>query len=84
MRKVLKFSATWCGPCKKFAPVFEQVRAQYPQHEFVSVDVDTDPELAAQYGVQSVPTVVVLEDGQLVAHGRPGNANALVNMVEAP
>lgn len=57
---VYDFSAVWCGPCKIFAPVFEKVSKEYASRaNFVKVDVDTNPELARQWGVRSVPTIIV-------------------------
>lgn len=63
---VLDFNATWCAPCRKFAPNFEAVASRMrAQANFYSVDVDKNPQLAAQFGVQSVPTVVyLLPDGR--------------------
>lgn len=63
---VVDFNATWCGPCKQFAPNFEAVAEKYADKAlFYSVDVDQHPELAAQYNVQSIPMVVFIRpDGQ--------------------
>ena len=59
-------AATWCGPCKQFAPNFEAVAEKYADKAlFYSVDVDQHPELAARYNVQSIPMVVFIRpDGQ--------------------
>lgn len=57
---VYDFSAVWCGPCKLFAPVFEKVSKEYAgKANFVKVDVDTNPELAQQWNIRSVPTIIV-------------------------
>lgn len=57
---VYDFSAVWCGPCKLFAPVFEKVSKEYEgKANFVKVDVDANPELARQWGIRSVPTIIV-------------------------
>lgn len=57
---VYDFSAVWCGPCKLFAPIFEKVSKEYADKaNFVKVDVDTNPELAQQWGIRSVPTIIV-------------------------
>lgn len=63
---VIDFNATWCGPCKQFAPAFEAVAAaNRDKAVFYSVDVDKNPELAGKYGVQSIPMVVYMtSDGQ--------------------
>ncbi len=63
---VVDFNATWCGPCKQFAPNFEAVAEKYAgQALFYSVDVDQHPELAARYNVQSIPMVLFIRpDGQ--------------------
>lgn len=58
---ILDFNATWCGPCKQFAPAFEQGAEQYGQQaDFYSVDVDRNPLTAAAFHVQSIPTVIFL------------------------
>lgn len=55
---VIDFNATWCGPCKKFAPTFEEIAGEYAGKAlFYSVDVDVHPELAAEYGVQGIPHI---------------------------
>jgi thioredoxin 1 len=63
MKKILYFSAAWCGPCKQFGPVMEQVGQSVRVEK---VDVDKLPDLAQAYNVRSVPTVVILKDGQEV------------------
>jgi thioredoxin-like negative regulator of GroEL len=62
MKKILYFSATWCGPCKNFKPIMEQVSRELPVQ---FVDVDTNPQLVAEYGVRSVPTVIIINNGQV-------------------
>ena len=64
---LVDFYATWCGPCKALAPRLEEVAAESPRARIVKVDIDDSPELAARYGVDSVPTLLVFKDGQLVA-----------------
>ena len=62
------FSATWCGPCKKLAPIVEEVAKEYEGRAFVGkVDVDDSPEFTDLVGVRNVPTVVFYKNGELQA-----------------
>ena len=64
MLEVKKFSATWCGPCKSLVPIINEVKSQFPTGvRFIDYDVDTEKLAAAQYGVNSVPTVIFVKDG---------------------
>ena len=64
---LVDFFATWCGPCKMIAPFLEQVSETYAgKAVVVKIDVDEEPELAAQYGIESIPTVILFKDGQPV------------------
>ena len=60
MKKLLYFSASWCGPCRQLGPIMEEVAQQATVQK---VDVDTQPELAQQYGIRNVPTVVLTSNG---------------------
>ena len=63
---VCDFFATWCGPCKMLAPVMEKVSEKYDgKAVFVKVDIDENMELAARYGIMSIPLVAVFEGGEL-------------------
>lgn len=65
---VCDFFATWCGPCKLLAPVMEQVSDRYHDKAvFVKVDIDENMELAARYGIMSIPLVAVFEKGEMKA-----------------
>jgi len=63
MKKILYFSATWCGPCKNFKPIMEQVSRELP---VMFVDVDSNPQLVAEYGVRNVPTVILVNNDQVI------------------
>ncbi len=63
--KVIKFGATWCGPCKVYAPIFEQAKAEITDHEFESVDIEDQPDLATKYKITSVPTTLHLDDNDV-------------------
>ncbi len=66
MVKVIKFSASWCGPCRMLAPIFDQVRSEISGVSFTDVDVDASKDLASQYSISSVPTVIIEKDGVVV------------------
>jgi thioredoxin 1 len=61
MKEILYFSAVWCGPCRNFKPIMESVSNSMPVR---FINVDENPQLAAQYSVRSVPMLVFLKDGQ--------------------
>ena len=64
---VVDFWATWCGPCKMLAPVIESLANEFEGKAVVAkVDVDQEKGLAKQFGVMSIPTVVIFKDGQEV------------------
>lgn len=60
---VLKFTATWCGPCKMLNPTLERAGEVHPTVRFVEVDVEKEPELARAYQVRSIPAVFGLNNG---------------------
>ena len=61
---VVDFTASWCGPCRALAPVIEGLASDYADRVTIAkVDVDDSPELAARYGVRSVPTVMLFAEG---------------------
>ncbi len=60
------FWAEWCGPCKAFAPVFENAAERYPEIHFAKVDTDAEQELAAAANISAIPTLMAFRDGILV------------------
>jgi thioredoxin 1 len=65
---LVDFFATWCGPCKRLAPILEELTGEVSEQAYVyKVDIDQSPDLAARYGVVSVPTLIVFRDGQPAA-----------------
>lgn len=65
---VIDFWASWCGPCKMMAPIFEQAAAQLqPRYRLAKVNTEQHQSLAAQYGIQSIPTLAIFKQGREVA-----------------
>jgi thioredoxin 1 len=64
---VLDFWATWCGPCKRVAPLVEQLAEEYADQAIIGkCDIEENDELTEQFGIMNVPTVVLLKDGKEV------------------
>ncbi len=64
---LVDFRASWCGPCRMLDPVIEELSREASGYKVGSVDVDESPDLAAQYGIMSVPTVMVFQNGNIAA-----------------
>ena len=63
---LLDFYAEWCGPCRMVSPLVDQIAEENPQYLVGKINVDEEPELAGQFGVVSIPTLVVVENGKIV------------------
>ena len=74
---LIDFWADWCGPCHRFAPVFEKASEQHEDLTFAKVDTDEQRELAEMYGISSIPTLIVYRDG-IPVFGQPGALPASV------
>lgn len=57
------FWATWCGPCRMFAPIYEKVSAKHPDVTFAKVDTDENPAVAGQWQISAIPTLMIFRDG---------------------
>ena len=81
---IVDFFATWCGPCKMLTPIIDKLAEQFDgKVKIVKVDIDESPELAQEYKVMSVPTVIFLENGEVLETliGVQNNAK-LVELIE--
>ena len=63
---LLDFWASWCGPCRMVSPVVDEIAAERGDVKVGKVNVDEQPELAGQFGVMSIPTLVVIKNGRIV------------------
>ena len=63
---LLDFWATWCGPCRMLSPIVDEVAEERTDVKVGKVNVDEQPDLAAEFGVMSIPTLLVFENGKLV------------------
>ena len=80
---LVDFWAPWCGPCRMVVPIVEEIAAEHPEYKVVKVNVDEEAELASRFRVISIPTLVVIRDGQIVEQSigaRP--KNQILSMLE--
>lgn len=80
---IVDFWAPWCGPCRTFAPVFEQVSKQYPDIVFGKVNTEEQQELAGYFQIRSIPTLMVLRES-VILHSQAGAlpANQFTKLIE--
>ena len=66
---LIDFYADWCGPCRMVAPIVDQIAEEKPDIAVGKINIDEQPELAEKYGVMSIPTLIVIKDGEVVNKG---------------
>lgn len=64
---LLDFYADWCGPCRMVSPIVDEIAEENPQYVVGKINVDNEPELAGEFGVFSIPTLVVLKNGRIAS-----------------
>ena len=82
-RVLLDFYADWCGPCKMVAPIIDEIAEENPQYVIGKINVDENPELAIEFGVSTIPNLVIMEGGEVInqiAGARP--KAAILKMLE--
>jgi thioredoxin 1 len=82
---LVDFWAEWCGPCRMIGPIIEELATEYDGKALIAkVDVDDNAELSQQYGVRSIPTILILRDGEVVdKHVGVATKAALIEKIEA-
>ncbi len=65
---LLDFWASWCGPCKMIAPIIDEIANEQSDAKICKINVDEQPELAGQFGIISIPTLIVMRNGKMVSH----------------
>ena len=81
---LLDFYADWCGPCRMVGPLVEEIAGEHPEYVIAKVNVDSEPELAREYNVFSIPTLVVLKNGKIAAQAAGArNKSGILALLEA-
>ena len=63
---IVDFWAEWCGPCKMLEPIYDKLEKEMTDVKFCKVNVDENPEIAGDFGIMSIPTMIIFKDGQPV------------------
>jgi thioredoxin 1 len=69
---LIDFWAAWCGPCVRFAPVYERVSDKHPDVVFAKVDTEAEPALSQEFQIRSIPTLMAIRDGVISSSAKAG------------
>ncbi|AFZ82795.1 thioredoxin [Candidatus Kinetoplastidibacterium crithidiae] len=72
---VVDFWAPWCGPCRNFAPIFEEASKKYKDILFVKINIDNESKLASSLNIRSIPTILIYKNQEIV-YSKPGSLSA--------
>ena len=75
---LLDFWASWCGPCRMVLPIIEQIAGERDDIKVAKINVDEESELARQYGIMTIPTLMVIKDGQIVKQSSGAKSKAQI------
>lgn len=75
---LLDFYADWCNPCRMVAPLVHEIAEEHPEYVVGKINVDTEAELAARFGIVSIPTLVVLREGKIAAQSAGARPKAQI------
>ena len=78
---VIDFFATWCGPCKRIAPVYVELSEKFPSITFLKCDVDEAEQVSNHYGVESLPTFILFNNGSVFKSVEGANLDALLKAI---
>ena len=81
---LIDFYADWCGPCRMVSPIVDKIASEHPEYLVCKVNVDDEPELANEFEVSSIPTLVVMRDGEIVNQSVGAKSEPLIlSMLES-
>jgi len=80
---LVDFFANWCGPCKMLAPVLEEIAKERPNLKIIKVDVDESEDIAGEFGIMSIPTLILFKDGKSIGNtGGFQSKEALLSIID--